>query len=401
MNSLINRNLLVLTLIVGVVVRLFGVSYYFPKFGTPVVTEKHLVFSGPSWESHRIICVLRENGRKAWEIEDKQVVLDPCFAMDGRIIATKGADVYSISLENGEDKLLYSTGYERSWLRSYNLPFTIISGEKEGVVFLSLVDLRRASKRWEVSNLIDIVAHDNDILLCEYAEREVRESEGYTNINRKLLAVSASTGKTLWAYHQPRECYHVTGVAVDKHFVINLAGAIHCINQKTGVAVKKLQVQRSPYASVSLAEHNGVVLAWIQDDCDVFSGYTIYSLSVPSLTKTELTKTDWYSAEFQTYGDIVVGRTIGRVDTYNIMTGEKLWQGGQWSWDGIHDGLIYYSTMEDNGNYTSVNKIDVVTGRCEKLYEEPLPQESQLKQIETTLPIDKEIDVKAFIDPDF
>jgi hypothetical protein len=93
------------------------------------------------------------------------------------------------------------------------------------------------------------------------------------------------------------------------------------------------------------------------------------------LTKTELIKTEWTSARSFIYGDVVIGCSMGRVDTYNIRTGEQLWRGGQWNWEGIHNGWIYYSTRELNGTHTSVNMIEVTTGKLKKLYEEPLPEE--------------------------
>ena len=378
----------------------YGTSYYFPKFGTPIVTDTHLVFSGPGWETHRIICITRETGKKAWEIQDDEAVLRPWFMMSGGLIITKGADVFSCNLKNGKTKPLYSTGYERCGLSVHDLPLVIIGGEEENVDFLSLVDLRRAKKKWEVRNLRHIVAKGNGVLLCQHSERKVHASGGYSHNNQKLVAISEDNGEVLWDYPQPKECWDAEGVAIGDHFVVDLAGTLHCLNQKTGAAVKTLQIQDSPYASVSLAERDGALLVWTQEGRDVFSGHVVFSVSVPDLTKSELTKTDWYSAVSHTYGDIVIGMTIGRMDTYNIKTGEKLWQGGQWNWDGIHDGWIYFSTMETNGTHTSVNMIEVTTGNRKKLYEELLPEKWQWKPRKrtSTLSSDNDIEITTEMD---
>jgi outer membrane protein assembly factor BamB len=355
----------------------YGTSYYFPKFGTPIVTDKFLVFSGPGWKSNRIICISRETGKKAWEIKEEKAVLQPGFMMAGDLIITKGADVFSCRLKNGNTTELYSTGYERCELSPHRRPLVIIEGERGNAEFLSLVDLRKGKKLWEVQNLRHIVAETNGVLLCQYAERKSQGAGGYSYINQRLTAISEVDGNVLWNYPQPKECYSAEGVAIGDYFVVDLAGTIHCLNQKTGTAVKTLQIQENPYVSISLASRDGAVLVWTQEGGDVFSGHVVYSVSVPQLIKSKLTKTDWYSAVSQTYGDVVIGRTIGRMDTYNIKTGEKLWQGGQWNWNGVHDGWIYYSTMEANGTHTSVNMIEVTSGKSRKLYEEVLPEEYQ------------------------
>jgi hypothetical protein len=356
-----------------------GTSYYFPKFGTPIVASKQLVFSGPGWEPHRIICISRENGERRWEIQDSESILCPCFVMDRGLIIIKGATVYSCDLSNGKTAPLYSTGYEKCGISPHQLPLVLVSGERRNVEFVALVDVRRAKRLWEVAKLSQIIAKGSGIFLCQYSEREVHTNGGFSRINQKLTAISAADGTVLWNYPQPKECWSAEGVAIGNHFVVDLAGTIHCLDQKTGSVVKTLQVQASPYASVSLAERGGTILVWTQKGHDVFSGHVVYSLSVPDLVKSQLAEADWYSAASYTYGDIVIGTTIGRMDAYNIKTGAKIWQGGQWNWDGVHDGYIFFSTMDKDGKHTSVNKIKVDSGERTFLYREVLPKELQWK----------------------
>lgn len=398
MNTRTNRLIIALCTLMLAVSTAYGTSYYFPKFGAPIVTDKYLVFSGPDWEPHRIICISRETGKKTWEIQDEKVVLQPWFLMAGDLVITKGAGAFSCSLKNGNLNPLYSTGYEHCGLSPRRLPLVIIGGERGNVEFLSLVDLRRGKSLWEVQNLLHIVAETNGVLLCQYAERQSQGAGSYSHINQRLTAISEVDGKVLWNYPQPKECESVEGVAIGDYFVVDLAGTLHCLNQKTGAAVKTLQIQESPYASVSLASRDGAVLVWTQEGRDVFSGHVVYSVSVPQLIKSELAKTDWYSAVSHTYGDIVIGMTVGRMDTYNIKTGEKLWQGGQWNWDGVHDGWIYYSTMETNGTHTSVNMIEVTSGKSRKLYEEALPEEWQGKPKKRAKATTSDDDIKITVE---
>ena len=356
----------------------FGTSYYFPKFGTPIVAPTQLVFSGPGWKPHRIVCISRETGDRKWEIQDDGSILHPHFVLDGALIITKGAAVHTCDLDDGKSALLYSTGYERCGLTARHLPTVLISGEKTNVEFLALVDLRQAAKRWEVPKVSRIIAEGDSVLLCQSAERKPHSNGGYSYVNQKLIAISEADGRTLWEPPQLQGWWYPDGLAVGEHFVVDLGGTIHCLDQKTGRMVKKLQIQSNSFASASLAERDGAVLVWTQKGSDVFSGHVVFSLTVPNLVKSELAETDWYSASSHTYKDMIIGMTIGRMDAYNIKTGKKIWQGGQWNWDGIHGGFIFFSTMDEDGKHTSVNKINVETGERLLLYRELLPPDMQM-----------------------
>jgi hypothetical protein len=354
-------------------------SYYFPKFGTPIVSGKHLIFAGPGWEPHRIICISKDGGQQVWEMKDEKRSLHPWFLMDASLVFTKAGDVFSCDLNSGTAKLVYSTGYDRCRVSPAGLPVVLISGEKNDIDFLSLVDLRIPKKHWEVPRLEAVMASGKGVLLCEQAERQVYTNGSYSLRDQRLTAVSEADGKLLWTYPLPKENPFAKGLAIQDYFIVDLAGTVYCFEQKSGRTVNKLQIQESPYASVSLAERDGAVLVWTQEGHDVFSGHVVYSLSVPELKKSEILKTDWYSAASTTYGDVVIGMTIGRMDAYNMKTGKKLWEGGQWNWEGIHDGYIYFSTMDDDGKHTSVNSIRVDSGERTLIYREPLPQDMQWK----------------------
>ena len=75
------------------------------------------------------------------------------------------------------------------------------------------------------------------------------------------------------------------------------------------------------------------------------------------------------------YADVVIGDSGRNVSAYNLTTKEKLWlcEGTGWGWNGVNDGYIYFSTAAAGLADTSVNRIEVKTGRLERLYEEKLP----------------------------
>jgi hypothetical protein len=166
-------------------------------------------------------------------------------------------------------------------------------------------------------------------------------------------------------------------------FVVVLRGAIHCFLQNTGEVVGKFQIVDGSWRCISLAARDNDVLAWAKKGEEDAAGHVVFSLSVPKLERRDLLEPDWYSAVTYAHGDIIIGTTIGRVDTYHIPSGKKIWEGGQWWWDGVHDGFIYFSATEPDGKHTSVNRIEVKTGNACKIYEEELPASMQLKPMET------------------
>lgn len=356
-------------------------SYIFQKFGTPIVAQGALVFAGAGKEyGKRIICISRNSGDKRWEIKDEGEFIIPWVAIGNEVIITRGADILSCSLSDGRCKSLYNTFYSGCSLKEYAFPVILVEGERDNEEYLALIDIRQAKKIWEVQNHIKLVAMGNGVILCEAGERKYKENKSYSYTNRKLIAISISDGSVFWSVPLEKECQSVKGVAVDDYFVIDTGGTIRCVNQGTGKIVNELCVQSNPYACVTLVAQNKSIIMWSEKKSGINSFYIIYSLSVPGLVMSELIKTEYGAASAQSFGDILIGMDIGRVWAYNLKTGENIWRGGQWSWNGIHDGWLYFSTMEKNGTHTSVNQIDVKTGNIKKLYEEIIPDSGiQLK----------------------
>jgi hypothetical protein len=105
----------------------------------------------------------------------------------------------------------------------------------------------------------------------------------------------------------------------------------------------------------------------------------VYALSVPQLMESALFTTDFFPTSHEILNDAAVGWSIGRIDTYDMVSGKKLWGGGQWNWHGTENGSIYFSERDPDGNHTSINRINIRTGARQKLYLEELPPEMQKK----------------------
>jgi outer membrane protein assembly factor BamB len=355
-------------------------SIYYPKFGTPILAGDRIVFSGPGMQPRRLICVEAQSGKKLWDITSGTNTLHPWFVQGEDLLVTVSGDVHRCELKSGKLSPLYKTGYQRSGLLKQKPGFVLVDGERADVDYLSLVDSSKWQPVWETPRLLNVSAEGTDVLLCDAGTRKRVEGSGYTLIDRELTAVSRKDGKVLWRRPMPQNVWGSKAVAISNYFVVALGGTLHCFKEADGQIAKTLKVNDSDIISPTLALRDGLVLVWTQKGRDVFSGHVVFSLSVPDFVKTELTETDWYSAMSIVHEDIVIGVTIGRVDAVHIPTGKKLWQGGQWNWNGILNGYIYFSDMERDGEHTSINRIQVKTGERQKIYEEVLPGEMRWKK---------------------
>jgi len=162
----------------------------------------------------------------------------------------------------------------------------------------------------------------------------------------------------------------LNGVAVKEWFVVSLGDKVLCMRQENGQILKRA---KSPAGEpgVSLANREDHVVVWSSAERAAFAG-RVYKLSVPELDELALFSTDFFPLSHAIFGDVVVGRSGGRVDAYSLTDGKKLWRDGQWNWSGVFDGAIYFSEQEPDGKHASVNRIHIKTGEREKLYEELL-----------------------------
>jgi hypothetical protein len=108
------------------------------------------------------------------------------------------------------------------------------------------------------------------------------------------------------------------------------------------------------------------VLMWLH--------FTLSELSVPSLEKRDLLYAGGYhAATVQLHGDIVVPHSLNENSAWHLATGKKIWDyRGQWYESSIHEGFLYFGKHDWEGKTTSMNKIEIATGKIEKLYQEEL-----------------------------
>lgn len=349
-------------------------SYRFPKFGNPTVCGDHILFTDPGWKSQHIIAINKVSGEKEWEIsasdgEGFNIFLSPSDAFSGRCVITKGKDIYFCDPEDGE--LTHAFTSELKWTRvqHFHGSQAFLSGYLWDIRRLKLVDLVTGKEIWEVPEVTAVSTHTKEFIVCNRAaQKRTEDGQGFTQSNYRLTVLNADDGSVRWE-HVWGNAYAIEESLIFGDYIITYnANSIYCFEAKTGKVLKKITIGKG--SSVSIARDGNRVLAWHQEDWR--KPGSVYAISVPELSKEKLATTDWYSANTTTYGDIVIGSTIGRTEARNIKTQEMVWQGGQWAWSGIHDGYIYFSQMNPDQNHADLIRLEVNTGKQKLLYQQKL-----------------------------
>jgi len=358
-----------------------GTSYYFPKFGRPIVSDSSIVFTEPGWTPHRVISIDRVSGEKNWEISDSKAVLEVWIAPNddngNRYVITKGNDVFFCDPADGSTTPAYQAELERCSVSEYRDSLVFVGGAKNDVDWLQLVDLKTGKKIWEVPEVQYVSSSEGGMIICQRSTRKVTKEDGsYQRVNRRLTALSDGDGKILWEHQCPKLYSYASSMHVGSHLLVEDAGTLHCYEQESGELLKSVNVEEDGYRTVSLCRDGERIVAWVRG-ADVFSEGTVYEISVPKLTKRRLIDTDWYAATSRIVGDVVVGQTVGRMDAYNLKTGEKVWRGRQWNWQGVHEGCMFYSVMSKDGKHADLKRIRVETGERKLLYREVLPKKKK------------------------
>ena len=366
--------------LIGTISSVFGTSYYFTKFGTPVVADDRILFAGPGWESHRVICISKLDGKKLWEISDSTNTLHPAFAFDQQVVITASSRIEQLNPKDGSRKTLFETGYSRPLLRPSTADILYCAGESSGSQKLKQINARTWTPIWEIAGIERIIAEGEKTLLCGWQIRKPLGKDSFQITASGYAGIVKSSGKESWRQTMPSATWQ-HGVAVKEWFVVSLGDEVLCMRQENGQILKRV---KSPAGQpgVSLANRGDHVVVWSCADRASFSfAGRVYQLSVPELDEFALFSTDFFPLSHAIFGDVVVGRSGGRVDAYSLTDGKKLWRDGQWNWSGVFDGAIYFSEQEPDGKHASVNRIHIKTGEREKLYEELLrdPRQEDLK----------------------
>ncbi len=357
--------------------RTSATSYYFPKFGTPILVNESLIFAGPGWESQRLVCINAESGQKLWEISDPTKKLHPTCAFGGELIMTVDGDIEGLSPTNGERRLLLRTGFDRCFIREGSNTRLYVSGDRGATPVITAIDPTTWKTVWERPGLSRVLAEGESVLLCEWETKKPMGKGAYQLLGDGFAGVSMASGKELWRLNVPSASW-IHGVAASNYFVLSLGDSVASVRQRDGAIVKKTKVSDLG-PGVSLAEKAGRVIVWSQAGGRMDFTGRVYALAVPDLTESELFKTDFFPTSHEIVNDAAIGWSIGRIDTYDMLSGKKLWGGGQWNWHGTANGCIYFSQRDPDGKHTSIDRIDIRTGARRTLYTEELPEEMQSK----------------------
>lgn len=356
------------------------VTYRYPKFGKPVVAKEHLVFCGPKLGldgANRLVCIARRDGKKVWDLEDDEQLLSPWLAMDDVVVITKGTDILSCRLKDKKTRLLYAPGFDecRSIIPC-GLPRVLLSGKKDEKGYLSLVDLKDGVKQWEIEAFNHVIAEGREVLLCARHPWDFYKWESGALVKQHrliLTGVSKKDGAILWQYPAPEELTSAEGVAIGAYFVVKLGKKLIALDQNRGTIAANVPWRIEGVITGCLCAHGDSVLLWSSN----FNVQSASAFTVPELVKTTLMKPDHYAARACVYKDTLIGTTVYQANAYSLSSGERRWKGSQWEWEGVHDGLIYFSEMETDGKYTSVQSIEVDSGKRRVLYRELLPEKMQ------------------------
>jgi hypothetical protein len=352
-----------------------SLSIDFPKFGPPHLVDGRLVFEDVGRDPRRILCIDQKSGKKLWEIKTNDRAAAHRISSN-EILVSDGQTVSQCELKSGVLRKLFDVSLTNFVVRPGASGLLLIHGERAHSKSLQGITTSAWKIVWEGNNIETINQILDDRLICSISERMRAAAGGYHLVNSALVAIATKTGTVLWK--NPLEDSWPDVAVVGNHLFYSDKGSLKCVLTSDGSRVNSFQVTTNQYASFSIAPNQNTLLLWAREGRDVFSGHVIYSLSVPDLQKSLALKPDWYASIITVHSNIVMGETTGRIDAFDLSTGKKLWKGGQWNWDGVHDGKVYFSEMGSNEKTVTVNEIIIATGRRRKLFQEELPPEKRI-----------------------
>jgi hypothetical protein len=341
-------------------------SIRFASFGAPVVVRDRLVFAEHFWEANRLICIDKQTGKKLWETIDRARLVKPWFVWNDELIVTVGSDLQSCDIENGKLTSLHKTGFERcgSVTRDDNL--VLVTGHRQNIDYISAVDPGSWRKLWETRKIHELCAKGSGVLLCVEGTRKATRipKGGYRYTDNALVGISRETGKVLWHRRLGENNWTPPAVAIGDYFVVGIGGTALCLRQTDGHVLKELKLTDGGYMPLAFALRGERVLMWLK--------FSVSELTVPDLQKRDLLYAGGYSAaEVEVYKDIVIGGSLNENHGWQISTGNRLWKEHEWDAAPVHEGFIYFGKPDDRET-TSMNRIEVSTGKVDKLCSEPL-----------------------------
>jgi hypothetical protein len=351
-------------------------TFYRPSFGAPVVVGDKLVFGDDAFEAHRLICIDRKSGAKQWEIRDPRRVLKPWIERDADLIITSGPSLEKCDVRSGKLTRLYATDLEKIMSVTLHGAHVFVVGYRNDVDYLLGFDAKAWRKLWQLPRVHEIAAVGSNAVLGVETTRKLsdepkfKQARAFQHVSNALVGISIGKGTVMWRRALGENEFYPEAAAVRDWFIVATGNNASCLSQASGRVFKEIPLADQPYASVSFAVRGEQLLMWLH--------FTLSELSVPNLQKRDLFYAGGYFAySLHLHGDIVLPSTVHEKSAWQLTTGKKLWDyREQWFEGPVHDEFVYFSQMDDDGKSKSMNKVEVATGKIERLYYEELgPQD--------------------------
>ena len=356
----------------------FANSVFSLTFGPPLIVSNSLIFaeSNVSALSRRIICINRY-GRRLWDIERDEGYVQVWFSISNSVIVTTATDILLVNADSGTIAKSHNGHFQNSCVRKFAGTSVLICHDKEGVNTLSCLEMNSGKFVWQIKNITRVIDDGSNIVLCKFVDRGDVGANNHNYVKRKLCAIKGDDGGLLWDY--PLEASFgsdddLDGGRVGNYFIVANSGNILCFEDSTGKIVSHRQIDPSLVPRMSLFIKDRIALLWFPLAARISTtNYpTLSRITIPDLSiNGVLSVDDSTFMKVVFFSDAaVVCRSIGWTKAYNCQTGELRWNGGQWNCGGVSDGWLYFSEAEYFGKRSSIKRVNILTGRIEKIYEE-------------------------------
>jgi outer membrane protein assembly factor BamB len=368
--------------------------------GKPVVSGEKLLFSDVL--ANGLICISRETGAKLWEIGRVGDFFNPWTIRGREVLVFSNKRISRCSELTGELTQVYQSDSILSPIANWegNPTQLLVEARRGKKSFLLSIDPTTFKEAWRVPNFIDLIAIRTNAI-CIIQGELLQAPGSVTLIDGKIAAIDQK-GKLKWTdrlraeargelspaidqkgrvkWGRPPVNYTFQeGVAFESYFLVPIAVSsdvweLRSYRADTGTIANSYRFGRSNASmteavrGISVASYQDSVLALV---CyGLPSSNVVYRVSVPEDKITPLFET-MSAARIAVYQNVLI---CGNDAALSIPTGKEMWKIEGSKFSGIHQGLIYFSRMDENTGDASINEIDVLTGKQRRLFGKTLSE---------------------------
>lgn len=376
-------------------------SYIYARFGNPVVIGQNVCFSTASLsprlgisdeacaQCRRLICIDRISG------EQTAIVRDPNFRMHiggefaGSLAVVAGPEIRMWNPKTLEVKKIYTSNKKSqlSLSKISNQRVRVWSQTEEDEAKkkneLFVLDLETAKVIWRQALRGHEVAEKGNVLVVQ---EEELAADGNTIHCKDFIAFELSTGKEMWRRSNPDtkhiECFFKQDSAFEKGLLLIYQKKLSLIDLQTGELKQQVPLELGEYGHSMVFSWRDSPLLWSEHGNGFTKKFFISSVSLPDLSVKKMFDVDWYAASAVVFNEVVIGSTIGRALAYNLSTGKKLWQGGQWRFGNVSSDQLYYSSAAMHSPWASIMAVDLGSGKRKRLFSECIEKSCTLAELE-------------------